>query len=146
MTRGGEIVGWRELPISVLSNELYSETEPVKNLKLVILICGALGLAGMLMSGIGAMLSGDKVNTIIMLIAYGLPVLMAVMALGKPPFQAWQAGVSLACFGLAAVKLRLWETIKLIADVPTELKLMLIGAGLGVLVAIIALFKPETTA
>jgi hypothetical protein len=118
----------------------------VKNLKLVILICGALGLAGMLMSGISAMLAADKVNTIIMLVAYGLPVLMAVIALGKPPFQAWQAGISLACFGLAAVKLRLWETIKLIADVPTELKLRLVGAGLGVLVAIIALFKPETGA
>ena len=118
----------------------------MKNLKLVILICGALGLAGMLMSGLGAMLSADKVNTIIMLVAYGLPVLMAVMALGKPPFQAWQAGISLACFGLAAVKLRLWETIKLIADVPTELKLMLAGAALGVIVAIIALFKPESGA
>jgi hypothetical protein len=27
MTRGREIVGWRGLPISVLSNELYSEIE-----------------------------------------------------------------------------------------------------------------------
>jgi hypothetical protein len=118
----------------------------VKNLKLGVLICGALGLVGMVMSGIGAMLSADKVNTVIMLIAYGLPVLMAVMAFSKPPFQAWQAGISLACFGLAAVKLRLWETIKLIADVPVELKLMLVGAGLGVIVAIIALFKPEPSA
>ncbi len=118
----------------------------MKNLKLVILICGALGLAGMLMSDIGARLSSDKVTTVIMLVAYGLPVLMAVMALGKPPFQAWQAGISLACFGLAAVKLRLWETIKQIADFPTDYKLMMVGAGLGVIGAIIALFKPETSA
>jgi hypothetical protein len=118
----------------------------VKNLKLVILICGALGLAGMVMNGLGAMLALDKVNTIIMLVAYGLPVLMAVIALGKPPLLAWQAGISLACFGLAAFKLRLWDTIKLIADLPNDLRLMLIGAGLGVIVAIIALVKPEAGA
>jgi hypothetical protein len=118
--------------------------KPVKNLKLGVLICGALGLAGMVMSDLGAMLSDNKVGTVIMLIAYGLPVLMAVMALGKPPFQAWQAGVSLACFGLAAFKLRpFWW---LIAELPTGMKLMLVGAGLGVLVAIIALFKPEPSA
>jgi len=118
----------------------------VKNLKLGVLICGALGIVGMVMAGIGAMLSAEKANTIIMLVAFGLPVLMAVMALGKPPFLAWQAGVSLACFGLAAFKLRLWETIKVIGDLPTELKLMLVGAGLGVIFAVIALLKPEAAA
>jgi hypothetical protein len=147
MTQGyGKNVLWPTGSISVLSTHSIREIEPVKNLKLGVLICGALGIAGMLMSGIGAMLSADKVNTIIMLVAFGLPVLMAVMALGKPPLQGWQAGISLACFGLAAVKLRLWETIKLIADVPTELKLMLVGAGLGVIFAVIALIKPEASA
>ena len=118
----------------------------MRNLKLGVLICGALGLAGMVMSGIAAMLAADKANTIIMLVAFGLPALMAVLALGKPPFLAWQAGISLACFGLAAVKLRIWETIKLFADVPTELKLMLLGAGLGVIASVIALVKPESPA
>jgi hypothetical protein len=118
----------------------------VKIFKLVVVICGALGLAGMLMTGVGGMLSSDKANTIIMLVAFGLPVVMGLAAMGKPPFQAWQAGVSLACFGLASVKLRLWETIKLIGDVPMELKMMLIGAALGVVIAVLALIKPEASA
>ncbi|HEU4730451.1 MAG TPA: hypothetical protein VFT22_21280 [Kofleriaceae bacterium] len=131
---------------SVTFEEVYAEDRPVKILKLVILISGALGLAGMLMSGVGAMLSTDKANTIIMLVAFGLPVLMGLAALGKPPLMAWQAGVSLACFGLTAVKLRLWETIKFIGDVPVELKMMMVGAGLGVIVSVLALVKPEASA
>jgi hypothetical protein len=118
----------------------------VKNLKLGVLICGALGLAGMLMSGVGAMLEGDKVSAIIMLAAFGLPVVMGVMGLTKPPFQAWQAGVSLASFALASVKVRVWETIKLIGDLPTSLKLMVIGALVGVIVSVIAVIKPESKA
>lgn len=118
----------------------------MKNLKLGVLVCGALGIVGMVMTGLGAMLEGDKVNTIILLAAFGLPVLMAVKGLAKPPFQAWQAGVSLAGFALASVKVRLWETISLIGRLPTGTKLMIIGAGLGVILAVLAVIKPESKA
>lgn len=118
----------------------------MKSLKLGVLICGALGLTGMFMAGVGAQLESDKVNTILLLVAFALPVLMAVAALAKPPFQAWQAGVSLACFALVAYKLELWTTIKAIVDVPTAQKLILVGAGLGVILSVIAVMKPEPEA
>jgi membrane protease YdiL (CAAX protease family) len=118
----------------------------VKYLKLGVLICSALGLAGMFMTGVGAQLEGDKANTIILLVAFALPVLMAVSALARPPFQAWQAGVSLACFALVAYKLQIWKTIKEIGDHPTPLKLILIGAGLGVIVSVVAVLRPESKA
>jgi hypothetical protein len=125
-------------------DDFTQEIEPVKYLKLGVLICGALGLAGMLMSGIDDALARDKANSVIMLVAYGLPVLMAVLALGRPPLLAWQAGIALACFGLAAVKLRLWDTIKLFGEEPTGVKLMLVGTGLGVIASVIALVRPES--
>jgi hypothetical protein len=130
----------------VLSTGITSEVEPMKSLKLGVLICGALGLAGLVMVGVGAQLEGDKANTIILLVAFGLPVLMAVAALAKPPFQVWQAGVSLACFALVAYKLRLWTAIKEIGDDPTAQKLILVGAGLGVILSVIAVMKPEPEA
>jgi hypothetical protein len=115
----------------------------VKSLKLGVLMCGALGLAGVVMSDIGAMLETDKVNTVLMFAAFGLPVVMAVMALARPPLQGWQAGVALAGFVLASVKLRIWQMIKLIADVPAELALMLVGAALGAILSVLAAVQPE---
>ena len=118
----------------------------MKSLKLAVLVCGALGLAGLVMVGLGAQLERDKANTILLLIAFAVPVLMAVAALAKPPFRVWQAGVSLACFALAAYKLQLWTTIKAIGEVPAAQKLVLVGAGLGVILSAIAVMKPEPEA
>jgi hypothetical protein len=118
----------------------------VKNLKIGVLVFGVLGLVGMFMSEIGLMLKYDKVNTILMLAAFGVPTVLAAMGLVKPPFQMWQAGVSLAGFVLAVIKIRLWKTLPHIADVPTGLKLVLIATVGGVIVSILALAKPEAKA
>jgi len=118
----------------------------VKYLKLGVVICGALGLAGMVMTGIGAMLESNSASTIVMLIAFALPVLMAVTGLARPPFQAWQAGVSLACFALAAFKLRIWNILEVITVVPMGLRLIVAGAGLGVIVSVVAVLRPEANA
>jgi len=118
----------------------------VKYLKLGIVVCGALGLAGMFMTDLGAMLDRDKAGTIVMLVAFGLPVVMAVMGLMKPPLQAGQAGVSLACFALELFKLRIWSMVQVIADEPTGVKLMLAGAVLGAVASAIAVLRPEGNA
>lgn len=118
----------------------------MKYLKLGVVICGAVGLVGMVMTGIGAMLEGNSASTIVMLIAFGLPVVMAVTGLVRPPFQAWQAAGSLACFALAVIKLRIWHILEVIADVPTGPKLIVAGACLGVIVSVVAVLKPEPTA
>jgi hypothetical protein len=122
----------------------YPEVAAVKYLKLGIVICGAVGVAGLMM--IRAVLPDDNTYTILVLAAFGLPVVMAAMGLLKPPFRAWQAGVSLAGFAFAAAKLKIWETIRVIADLPMGVKLMMAGAVLGVIVSVITVLKPEASA
>lgn len=124
----------------------HAREEPVKALKLGVVICGVLGIAGLAMTGIDLMMEADKLSTIVMLAAYALPVLMAAVALVKPPFQAWQAGVSLAGFALAAYKLRIWELIRAFGAAPTGFKLMTFGAAIGVILTIVAVMKPEDAA
>jgi len=116
----------------------------VKFMKLGIVICGALGLVGMFMFGIGAMLEDKKAATIVMLIAFGLPVVMAVMGLVKPPFQVWQAGVALSCFVLELFELKIWKVIEVFGKIPTYWQLMAVGAVLGAISSLIAVLRPES--
>ena len=118
----------------------------MENLKLGIAICGALGLVGMVMAGVGQMLALDKISTAVMLAAFGLPVVMAVMGLAKPPRKAWQAGVSLACYALALFQLRIWDQLERLADMPSFWWLMVVGAGLGAILSVIAVVKPDAKA
>jgi hypothetical protein len=115
----------------------------VKQLKLGILICGALGLVGMALSGLGMMLQTDRVNTAIMLIAFAIPVVMGAIPIVRPPLQSWQAGVALACFVLTAVKLRLWSAIHELGHMQVGGKLVMAATILGVIVTITAMLKPE---
>jgi len=115
----------------------------VKILKLGVVICGILGIVGMVMSGVDRMMEADKSTTIVMLAAYALPAVLGVVALVRRPFQAWQAGVSLACFALATWKLRVWDMIRDFGSTPTGFQLMAIGAVAGVILTVTAVMKPE---
>jgi hypothetical protein len=115
----------------------------VKILKLGVVICGVLGVVGLVMADIERMMEADKVTTVVMVAAYAVPIVMALIALVRPPFQAWQAGVSLACFALATWKLRVWELIKDLGSAPSGFQLMAIGAVVGVVLTVIAVMKPE---
>jgi hypothetical protein len=118
----------------------------VEHLELGIAICGALGLAGMVMAGVGQMLAQDQISTAVMLAAFALPVVMAVMGLAKPPRKAWQGGVSLACYALALSKLPIWNRLERIAAMPGFWWLMMVGAGLGAILSVIAVVKPDARA
>ncbi|MDB4963756.1 MAG: hypothetical protein JWP01_3755 [Myxococcales bacterium] len=125
----------------------------MKNLKVVILICGILGLVSMFLpmgSGMPSMFSifmeFDKFQLILMLAAFGVPTAVAAMGLAKPPAQAWHGIAALAGFALAAVKTRIWSSIGHIMDAPMSGKLMLIATIVGLVVAIMAVVKPEAKA
>jgi Na+/pantothenate symporter len=115
----------------------------VKILKLGVVIAGVLGVVGMVMSGVDRMMEADKATTLVMLAAYALPVVLGIIALVRPPFLAWQAGVSLACFALATWKLRVWELFKDFGSAPGGFQLMAIGAVAGVILSVTAVMKPE---
>ncbi len=118
----------------------------MKNLKILILLCGGALLVMMLTDGIGAQLEADKTNTLIMLAAFGLPTLMGLMGVMKPPFQAWQAAISLAGFGVAAVRTKIWDLLPNIGDATGKGKAIMILTVLGVVVSALALAKPEDRA
>jgi len=115
----------------------------VKNLKILIMLCGAALLVLMVTEGLGAQFEADKLNTLIMLAAFALPTLMGLMGTMKPPFQAWQAGIALAGFGVAAVRTRIWEALPKIADYDGKGKAGLILLVVGVVGSALALAKPE---
>lgn len=118
---------------------------PVKLFRLGMLICGALGIVGLLTIGIELM-EVQQTNTILLLIAFGLPIVMAAIAFVRPPMQPWQAGVALAGFALAAWKLQVWTLLRLGGDQPLSQWLIVIGTVLGVITSITAIMKPEERA
>lgn len=118
----------------------------MKNLKILIMLCGAALLVMLVTDGIGAAFEADKVNTLIMLAAFALPTLMGLMGLMKPPFLAWQAAISLAGFAVAAVRTKIWETLPKIGDADGKGKAGMIILVVGVVVSALALVKPEDKA
>jgi hypothetical protein len=113
----------------------------VKHLKLLILGVGAALLVLMISSGLN--FEDNKVDTIIMLAAYGLPTLMGLMGVVRPPLQSWQAAIALSGFGVAAVRTRIWEQLPELADKTGKGKAVLILQVVGVLVSAVAMLKPE---
>ncbi len=125
----------------------------MKNLKVLILVFGVIGLISMFLPvGEGApsmfslFMAVDKFQLILMLAAFGVPTAVAAAGLAKPPAQAWHGIAAAAGFALGAVKTRIWETAPHIMDVPLSLKLMIIAVVGGLIVSILAIVKPEATA
>jgi hypothetical protein len=125
----------------------------VKNLKVLILVFGILGLVSMFLPMGGGMpsmfslfMEFDKFQLILMLAAFGVPTAVAAMGLAKPPAQAWHGIAALAGFALGAVKTRIWESAPHIMDVPMSMKLMLVAVVGGVIVSIMGVVKPESKA
>jgi hypothetical protein len=123
----------------------------VKNLKLVILLCGVVGLLELIVPhGGGSMLKLlfglDKVQAVLYTAMFLLPVIMGAMALSKPPMLGWQAGVSLAGFVIGAFKFRVWEALLHLGAAGIH-DILLIGAiVVGAIASILALVKPEASA
>jgi membrane-associated PAP2 superfamily phosphatase len=120
----------------------------VKNLKLVMLLCGLAGLAALILPfGGGSMLKAlfelDKVQGILYLAVFGLPTLMAAMAMAKPPLAPWQAGVALAGFALGVIKFRVWEMLPHIAEAGLQGILLIASIVVGAIVSVLALLRPE---
>jgi hypothetical protein len=124
------------------------ETSQVKNMKIAILACGAVGLILQLMdfeifkAALTHPFDGGAFGLIFVL-AYLLPAAMGAMALAKPPMQMWQAGLALAASAAFFIKIHGWEAIPHIADIGGKGAVALL-ANIGCIVcSAIALAKPE---
>ena len=120
----------------------------MKNLKLLILAFGALGLLSLLMEftmfkellmhpfALGAL-------GLCLIGGFALPFAMGVMGMTKPPMLMWQVVVALAGFLVIAIKFKVWQDLSHIMDEPMTTKLMVIADIGGVVVSALALAKPE---
>jgi peptidoglycan/LPS O-acetylase OafA/YrhL len=113
----------------------------VKNLKILILLCGAALLALFVSEGLD--LTENTVHTLIMLAAYALPTVMGLVALARPPMQSWHGAMALAGFGVAAVRTRIWEQLPDFMDAPGKAKAAIALLVVGVIVSAVAMLKPE---
>lgn len=123
----------------------------VKNLKLALVGCGALGLVALIapLSGrslLTALLGVDRLSALVYTAIFVLPGAMGAIALARPPMQAWQSGVALAGCVLGIVRLRVWD---IAIDLPSAglrgvLLLAAIVVGTGASVAL--LLRPEAYA
>ena len=125
----------------------------MKNLKILILAFGVLGIVGLFLpmgegmpSFFSVAMEFDKAQLIMMLVAFGLPAAVGALGLVKPPAQSWHGIAALLGFALGAVKTRVWEAAPHIMDAPLSMKLMLVGVIGGVVVSGLALAKPEAKA
>jgi membrane-associated PAP2 superfamily phosphatase len=120
----------------------------VKHVKLVILLCGLVGLAELILplsggSRLMMLFELDALQASILLAVFALPTLMAGLALVKPPLQPWQAGVALAGFALGAVKFQIWNDLPHLTSLGLHGTLAFAAIVVGVFASALALLKPE---
>lgn len=118
----------------------------MKQLKLLILAFGALGLLGLLVpsdgnSSLVLMLKYQRLQAVLSLVVFVMPIAMALIALIKPPMETWQAGVSLAFFAYGLLKFRPWQLLS--AGVGPQAVLLSIGVVGGVAVTLAALVRRD---
>jgi hypothetical protein len=122
----------------------------VKNLKMLMLVFGILGIVSMFIPTHGMTLFSlfkllGTGQLVIMLAAFALPAAMGGMAVSKPPLQRWQSIVALLGSALACWKLEIWKTLAHIGELFKALPMLLIvvAAVGGLVVAILSLAKAE---
>ena len=117
----------------------------MRNLKVLILVFGALGLLGLLLNidHLKSLFEHEPLEAIILLGGFGLPLLMGLMGIVRPPFQTWQAVVALVGFAVHAIRGRVWRTVPDFLHATTSYKLLLVAIIGGVIVSGLALAKPE---
>lgn len=120
----------------------------MKNVKLVILGSGMLGLVALLVPFGGRSLLLDYFaaapgSGIVYAAIFLLPIAMAIIALARPPMRSWQPGVALAGFVLGVARFQLWQVVAHLGSAGVQAVLLLATLVAGTIAAIIALMKPE---
>ena len=121
----------------------------MKNMKVLLVLFGIIGVVSLflpIMEGFPSLFSADKGQFGIMALAFGVPAVVGAIGMAKPPAQAWHGIAALVGFGLAAFKVKVWTLLPHIMDIPMSMKLMVVAAVGGAVVAVLALVKPEAKA
>lgn len=88
-----------------------------------IFVFGAAGVAALLLpqtpgapSTLSYWLDRDTFQVVQILFMFGAPVVVAALALVRPPLARWHAGIALVAFAVAAIKTRIWTLLPALAD------------------------------
>lgn len=135
----------RFLLMSRRTATVHTMGNDMKASKVLILAFGVLGLLGLIipsggMSLLGLLMRFNKVQGMLCLIVFAVPIIMGLLALAKPPMLTWQAGLSLAAFGLGVLKFRPWQMLSSINFQGGAIAVGVIG---GIVASIMALTKRE---
>ena len=117
----------------------------MKHLKLLVALFAALGVVSIVME-LGAFkdsLSHNTLDTVLVLLGWAFPLIMGVLGVTKPPFEAWQGVTALAGFALVGIKLRTWEALPHFGELATSLQLANVAIVGGAIVSVIAVVRPE---
>ena len=115
-------------------------------LKLLILVCGGLGLGLVLNDNITAKFEHDMVTTLFIVGGFAVAALMGLLALFKPPFESWQATAALAGFVVVGIKTRVWDAIPEFMNYEDiKIQLGIAAIVVGAVVSLILVVKPERT-
>jgi len=120
----------------------------VKQVKLVIVLCGVVGLLGLALpiggpSLLAGMFEVDKLEAAVDAAIFVLPLAAGVLGLARPPMMPWQAGVALAAFVLGVVRFRVWELAAHLGASGLHGGLLLVAVVAGTIATIAALLRPE---
>lgn len=120
----------------------------VKHVKLVIVLCGAVGLLDLALpiggpSLLAGMFELDKLEAVVHAAIFVLPLAMGGVGLWRPPMMPWQAGVALAAFVLGVARFRVWELATHLGAAGLHGSLLLAAVVLGTIAAVVALLRPE---
>ncbi len=122
----------------------------MKKLALPIIAFSVLGLVSLFIpiengSMFSVFLEFDKFRLLLMLAAFIVPAVMAVMAMRATRVESWRGIVALAGFAVATVKSELWTMVSNITKLPTGMLVMTIAILGGVLCSLIAVAtEPKT--
>lgn len=123
----------------------------MKYAKLVIAMCGAVGLVEIAVPiGGSSLLAGlfeiDKLEALVYVAIFALPLAMGVLSLVRPPLLAWQSAVALAGFVVGVSRFRVWHALLhlSLADLPSAIRVVAIVVG--TLASVAALLRPEAPA
>ena len=122
-------------------------------MKLGILAFGVLGLvaAFMPMGDRGTLFSAandqaGNAELIILIAGFAVPILVALLAVIRPPMAVWQAAAALGAFALVAVKFHIWKYLPEVLSLPFAIQLFY-GAQLGGLItSVVELARPSAEA
>jgi hypothetical protein len=133
------------------NEETGNDKRDVKHLKLVIVLCAAVGLLVMALpigggSQLAAIYELDRLEAVVYAAIFVLPLVMGAMAMVRPPLLGWQGGVALAGFVLGVVRFRVWDTLPRLGGAGLQTTVVVAAIVIGTLASVTALLRPELPA